>query len=99
MASLIIYHIHTPFMTGILSPVNATGLYGGFTSLTFETSNSSTFASNTTWLRGGWYTDENGIAEMTTIYPTYYDDRAPHIHLMVHKDLVESDNGFAHAVP
>ena len=30
----------------------------------------------------------NGIVELTTIYPAYYDDCALHIHLMVHRDWV-----------
>ena len=75
-------------MTGILSPANGTGMYG-----------SGAFDSNETWLRGGWYVDTNGIVELVTIYPGYYDCRAPHIHLMVHKDWAESANGFVHVVP
>jgi protocatechuate 3,4-dioxygenase beta subunit len=86
-------------MTCISSSVNATGMYGGYTSLSFETSTAGTFNSSETWLRGGWYTDANGIAELTTIYPTYYDDRTSHIHLMVHKDAIQSANGFVNVVP
>jgi protocatechuate 3,4-dioxygenase beta subunit len=99
MVGPLTYHTHTQLMTGILSPANATGMYGGYTATSFETSASGTFNSSETWLRGGWYTDANGIAEVTTIYPDYYDDRAPHIHLMVHKDWVQSANGLVHVVP
>jgi len=48
---------------------------------------------NETFLRGGWPTDENGIVELTTIYPGFYAGRAPHIHTMVHKDWKVSENG------
>ena len=77
-------------MTGILPLANATGDYGGY--------NSGGFDSSETWLRGGWYTDGNGMVEVTTIYPGYYPGRSPHIHLMVHKDWIQSANGFVHAV-
>ena len=45
-------------MTGILLPANATGLYGGYTTLSFESSDSGTSDSSETWLRGGWQTDK-----------------------------------------
>jgi len=48
---------------------------------------------NETFLRGGWYTDRNGIVELSTIFPGFYAGRAPHIHTMVHKDWAEADNG------
>ena len=77
-------------MTRILPTANATGDYGAY--------NTATFNGKETWLRGGWYTDTNGIVEMTTIYPGYYTGRAPHIHLMVHKDWIQSENGYVHVV-
>ena len=73
-------------MTEILPLANALGLYGAYTTPTFDKME--------TWLRGGWYTDANGIVEMATIYPGYYPGRAPHIHIMVHKDWAQSANGF-----
>jgi protocatechuate 3,4-dioxygenase beta subunit len=48
---------------------------------------------NETFLRGGWYTDENGIVELSTIFPGFYAGRAPHIHTMVHKDWILAENG------
>jgi len=48
---------------------------------------------NETFLRGGWPTDENGIVELTTIFPGFYAGRAPHIHTMVHKDWEVGENG------
>jgi len=64
---------------------NATGEYGGY--------NSRVFDGTETWLRGGWHTDANGIVELATIYPGYYAGRTAHIHLMVHRDWIESENG------
>ena len=77
-----------PFVTGTLQPANATGDYGGY---------SSGFNGKETWLRGGWYSDANGMVEIATIFPGYYAGRAPHIHVMVHKDWTQS-NGFVHLV-
>jgi protocatechuate 3,4-dioxygenase beta subunit len=37
-----------------------------------------------TWLRGVQLTDSSGLAKFTTIYPGFYTDRAPHIHVKVH---------------
>lgn len=68
---------------------NATGFYGGY-----ETND---FDSSETFLRGGWYTDSNGVVEVTTVYPGYYDGRTPHVHIMVHKDWTESANGFVYS--
>jgi len=64
---------------------NATGFYGGYESNNFD--NSETF------LRGGWYTDSNGVAELTTVYPGYYDGRTLHVHIMVRTNWTESANG------
>ena len=74
--------------TKILPPANATGDYGGYSSGDFD--------EQETWLRGGWYTDANGMVEVTTVHPGYYDGRTPHVHIMVHKDWTQSDNGFVH---
>jgi len=64
---------------------NALGAYGAYTTSTFDRLQ--------TWLRGGWYTDANGIVEVSTIYPGYYTGRAPHIHIMVHNNWAQSTNG------
>ena len=72
-------------MTEILPLANALGLYGAYTTSTFDQME--------TWLRGGWYTDANGIVEIDTIYPGFYPGRAPHIHIMVHKDWAQAANG------
>ncbi|MBK5397183.1 intradiol ring-cleavage dioxygenase [Pseudomonas sp. TH39(2020)] len=36
-----------------------------------------------TYLRGGQFTDKNGIVRFTTIYPGFYAGRALHIHVVV----------------
>ena len=46
-----------------------------------------------TWLRGSWYTDVNGVVEVTAIYFGHYTDRAPLVHIIIHKDWVQSENG------
>jgi len=77
-------------MTRILPIANAIGNYSGY--------NTDTFNGTETWLRGGWYTDANGIVEFNTIYPGFYWTRTPHVHLMVHKDWSQSENGFVHVM-
>ncbi len=37
-----------------------------------------------TWLRGVQLTDADGLVRFTTIYPGFYQGRAPHIHVKVH---------------
>ena len=73
-------------MTKIIPIANATGEYGGYSTNDYDHSE--------TWLRGGWYTDTNGMVEVTTVYPGYYNGRTTHVHLMVHKDWTQSENGF-----
>ena len=77
-------------MTIITPLANATGWYGGYSTNDYDHTE--------TFLRGGWYTDENGMVEVTTVYPGYYDGRTPHVHIMVHKDWTESTNGFVQIV-
>jgi protocatechuate 3,4-dioxygenase beta subunit len=40
-----------------------------------------------TWLRGVQLTDTYGLARFTTIYPGFYQARAPPIHVKVHSVL------------
>lgn len=77
-------------LTIILPPANATGSYGAY--------NEANFNSSETWLRGGWYTDSNGIVELTTLYPGFYTGRTPHIHIMVRTNWTQSTNGFVQVV-
>ena len=48
---------------------------------------------DSTWLRGMWPTDSDGLMEMKTIFPGFYIGRATHIHAQVHTDWVLHDNG------
>jgi len=77
-------------VTKILPIANATGEYGGYSNNDYDHSEA--------WLRGGWYTDSNGMVEVTTVYPGYYNGRTTHVHLMVHKDWTQSENGSVYIV-
>ncbi|KAJ3565259.1 hypothetical protein NP233_g7747 [Leucocoprinus birnbaumii] len=46
-----------------------------------------------TWLRGAWPTDENGVAQFTSIFPGYYTGRATHIHAKVFPEWTPHENG------
>jgi protocatechuate 3,4-dioxygenase beta subunit len=46
-----------------------------------------------TFLRGIQLTNEEGVAEFTTIYPGWYPGRTVHIHMMVHLDGEVIDEG------
>jgi protocatechuate 3,4-dioxygenase beta subunit len=54
---------------------DATGVYG-------DESSENTVGK--TWLRGVQFTDAQGLAGFTTIYPGHYQGRATHIHIKVH---------------
>jgi protocatechuate 3,4-dioxygenase beta subunit len=45
------------------------------------------------WLRGYQVTDENGLAQFTTIYPGWYPGRAVHIHFKIRTDP-EAESGY-----
>ncbi|PSN59373.1 protocatechuate 3,4-dioxygenase beta subunit [Corynespora cassiicola Philippines] len=70
----------------ILEQSNSTWTGGSFQDLDLHSENS-------TWLRGMWPTDNNGVMEMTTIFPGYYIQRTVHIHLRAFKDWVVRNNG------
>lgn len=59
---------------------NATGAYGGYVG----PQGLPTRIKDDTWLRGGHFTNANGMVELVTIYPGYYTGRTSHIHTMVH---------------
>ncbi|KAJ4410316.1 hypothetical protein N0V82_009263 [Gnomoniopsis sp. IMI 355080] len=48
---------------------------------------------DTTFLRGMWPTDANGMMQMKTVFPGFYVDRAIHIHVQVYHDWVLRSNG------
>lgn len=45
------------------------------------------------WLRGALPTDENGVAEFTSIFPGYYTGRATHVHTKVFPEWQTLPNG------
>ena len=65
---------------------DADGAYSGVSDPGFNTQAE-------TWLRGYQVTDENGLAEFTTIYPGWYSGRAVHIHFKLRTDPA-SDSGY-----
>lgn len=67
------------------TPGGPGGNGGGMTSTSLQR--------NETFLRGGYYTNSEGIVEITTIYPGFYSGRTPHMHTMVHMDWEEAANG------
>ncbi|KAF2125540.1 protocatechuate 3 [Dothidotthia symphoricarpi CBS 119687] len=48
---------------------------------------------DSTWLRGMWPTDGNGVMEMQTVFPGFYIDRTIHIHVRAHTNWTVRDNG------
>ncbi|KAK0199725.1 dioxygenase [Desarmillaria ectypa] len=87
---------------------NATGSYSSFTKLSPNTpfeelleelnytivdDNFDLHTDDTTFLRGMWPTDANGVMEMKTIVPGFYVERTVHIHVQVHQDWVLQSNG------
>lgn len=65
---------------------DAVGVYSGVSDASFDTIGQS-------WLRGYQVTDENGVAEFTTIYPGWYSGRAVHVHFKIRTEP-ESDSGY-----
>ncbi|GLA22388.1 hypothetical protein AnigIFM63604_004223 [Aspergillus niger] len=74
---------NTPFET-LLSELNITDYDMGVTDLHTD---------DTTWLRGMWPTNEEGVMEMKTIFPGFYVERAIHIHAQVHTNWAVRENG------
>jgi protocatechuate 3,4-dioxygenase beta subunit len=73
---------NTPFIT-LLEELNVTI---GSGTLDLHTGDS-------TWLRGMWPTNSEGIMEMKTIFPGFYVERTIHIHAQVHTNWVVGANG------
>lgn len=48
---------------------------------------------DSTWLRGMWPTDAEGMMEMKTIFPGFYIERALHIHTEVYMNWTLAPNG------
>ena len=65
---------------------DAAGIYSDVEDPGFDTSGQK-------WLRGYQITDENGVAEFTTIYPGWYSGRTVHIHFKIRTDP-DSEEGY-----
>ncbi|KAI4592184.1 hypothetical protein KJ359_011422 [Pestalotiopsis sp. 9143b] len=86
---------------------NATGSYSSFTGLDPNTPfeelleqlnvtigpDLDLHTDDTTFLRGIWPTDTEGISEFTSIVPGFYVERTIHIHVQVHENYVIRGNG------
>jgi protocatechuate 3,4-dioxygenase beta subunit len=74
----------TPFID-LLEAMNITD--------TFEIEVTDLHTDDTTFLRGMWPTDSEGMMEMKTIVPGFYIQRAIHIHVEAHVDWTLAPNG------
>lgn len=74
---------NTPFAE-LLDELNITDYNIGVTDLHTD---------DTTFLRGMWPTDSNGMMEMQTVFPGFYVERAIHIHVQVYHDWEIRKNG------
>ncbi|KAH8787995.1 dioxygenase [Diaporthe sp. PMI_573] len=88
---------------------NATGSYSSFTGVdpntpfkeviaqhgldNFTVGETDFHTDDTTFLRGMWPTNAEGLAEIKTIYPGFYAGRAIHIHAQVYTDWTLYGNG------
>ncbi|KAJ5085421.1 aromatic compound dioxygenase [Penicillium argentinense] len=88
---------------------NSTGSYSSFTGLSpntpfeelltnmnitdYDLGVTDLHTGDTTWLRGMWPTDANGMMEMKTIFPGFYVERAIHIHVQVYIHWTTRENG------
>ncbi|KAK9781166.1 putative Dioxygenase [Seiridium cardinale] len=86
---------------------NATGSYSSFTGLNPNTPfeelvkqlnktigpDLDLHTDDTTFLRGIWPTDSEGVTEFTTVVPGFYVERTIHIHAQVHENYVIRGNG------
>ncbi|KAF6752792.1 Intradiol ring-cleavage dioxygenase, partial [Ephemerocybe angulata] len=68
---------------------NSTGFYGGYSGM-FGAPDA---VHKESFLRGGYFTNDDGVVEITTLYPGFYQGRTTHIHAMVHTNWAARDNG------
>lgn len=71
---------------------NATGVYGGVQS---QGNGNYDDASNlnTTFLRGIQQADDDGVVQFTSVFPGHYSGRTNHIHVVVHENATQLENG------
>lgn len=65
----------------------------GLNTSTYELGTTDLHTDDTTFLRGMWPTDSDGMMEMKTIFPGFYIQRAIHIHAEVHLNWTLRENG------
>lgn len=72
-----------PYVLTLTLDCNSTGVYGGVVAggngNTADLSNI-----NSTYLRGLQQTKEEGVAQITSLFPGHYSGRCPHIHIATH---------------
>lgn len=71
---------------------NSTGVYGGVQSSSNGDGDDASNLNNTA-LRGIQQTDSDGVVQFTSVFPGHYSGRANHMHIIVHEDATELDNG------
>ena len=58
-------------------------IYGSLEYLNWDVATTKSPSNDERWLRGAQKTDRNGIVRFETIFPGWYDMRAPHIHFKI----------------
>ena len=82
--------LNLPNATVDLWHCDAGGVYSHF-----NTSLNAGGSAITTFLRGNQFTDSNGLAQFTSIFPAYYNGRATHIHFKVHVNGTTVDGSYS----
>ncbi|KAF2998373.1 hypothetical protein G7054_g2667 [Neopestalotiopsis clavispora] len=71
---------------------NSTGVYSGVqTNMNGNGADASNL--NNTALRGIQLSDDDGVVQFTTKFPGHYAGRATHLHVVVHQDATQLENG------
>ena len=72
---------------------NSTGVYSGVVARGNGVGNADPSNLQNTFMRGLQPTDDDGVAQFTTLFPGHYTGRATHIHVLVHFNGTSFDNG------
>lgn len=70
---------------------NATGVYSG-TNNTDNGDGTDPSVLNTTFSRAIWPTDDEGVVQVTLLFPGHYAPRATHTHVIVHQNTTVLPN-------
>ncbi|KAK1753236.1 Intradiol ring-cleavage dioxygenase [Echria macrotheca] len=71
---------------------NSTGVYSGALATVNGIGMSDKANLDRAFLRGAQMTDDDGVAQFSTLFPGHYEGRAPHIHVMVHSGATAQAN-------